>query len=110
MIGRVVGFAQGVLKLFAAVQRADVAEVRSLVAAGVDVEAMDDFGTSMHRAAGEGHVDVLKVLAELGANVNSPGLLGVRPLHCAAAEGRVEAVRVLVELGADKNAPQDVHG
>jgi ankyrin repeat protein len=64
----------------------------------------------MHRAAGEGHVDVLKVLAELGANVNSPGLLGVRPLHCAAGEGRVEAVKVLVELGADKNAPQDVHG
>ena len=51
----------------------------------------------LYRAAGMGHLEVVKYLAEDGANVHAA-------LHEAAFEGHLEVVKSLVEHGADVHA------
>jgi hypothetical protein len=60
--------------------------------------------TPMHAAARAGHVDILSLLLELGADVGGRGDHGLTPLHRASGSGRVEAARFLVERGADIKA------
>ena len=52
-------------------------------------------------AAYHGHVDVLRVLIELGANKDAKTATGLTPLRVAALRGSVEAIKVLVQLGVD---------
>ena len=52
----------------------------------------------------EGWVDVVRVLVELGADVNMPNEFDDTPVYNAAQAGDVEVIRVLVDLGADVNA------
>jgi uncharacterized protein len=47
----------------------------------------------------------IRVLGELGADVNTPNKKGCTPVFGAAQEGHVEAIRVLCDLGADINTP-----
>jgi ankyrin repeat protein len=56
-------------------------------------------------AAQEGHATAIRVLAELGANVNTPDNDGWTPVLIATYNGQVDAVKVLKELGADVNVP-----
>jgi hypothetical protein len=60
-------------------------------------------------AAMVGHVEVIKTLAESGANKQAKNVGGESPLHFAAQMGKVEALSVLVSLGVDKEA-KDVRG
>ena len=55
----------------------------------------------MHIAAYFGHVEIVKLLLERGANPNAKNNIGRTPLHYAAQEGCVDVVRVLLERGAD---------
>ena len=55
--------------------------------------------TALQAAQGMGHVEMVRVLAELGANVNTVDI------HHIAERGQVEMVKVLYELGADVHAP-----
>jgi ankyrin repeat protein len=51
-----------------------------------------------------GHVDAVRVLVEVGAEVEASAADGATPLHVAANHGHVAVVKTLVELGADKEA------
>ena len=44
---------------------------------------------------------MIRVLAELGADVNTPIDDGATPVFIAAQNGHVDAIRVLKELGAN---------
>jgi ankyrin repeat protein len=59
----------------------------------------------MHAAAYSGHAEMLKVMAELGADVNvtqdAPAQAGNTPLHSACERFQANAVKTLMELGAD---------
>lgn len=65
--------------------------------------------TPMHMAAMYGQTEALRVLHELGGNLNAQAPLGKTPAHVATSCNQVEVLRVLKELGADLNA-QDVFG
>jgi ankyrin repeat protein len=56
----------------------------------------------MFWAAQEGRVDVIKILAKLGADINSPNNNGVTPITIAAGEGHLDVIiKVLYKFGAD---------
>jgi hypothetical protein len=57
-------------------------------------------------AANKGRVDAIKLLHELGADINTPAEeRGPTPVWIAASNGRTGAIRTLCELGADVNTP-----
>ena len=81
--------------------RNDADRARELVAR--DPSLLDDAGGLLIWAAEAGRVDSLRLLVELGVDVNSkPG--DESPLHYAARAGQLDTVKLLVELGADVHA------
>jgi ankyrin repeat protein len=81
--------------------RGDADRARELVAS--DPSLLDDAGGLLIWAAEAGRVDSLRLLVELGIDVNGkPG--DASPLHCAARAGQLDTVKLLVELGADVHA------
>ena len=90
--------------------------VRIILRYGADIEArgtlkMDDEViegcTPLWTAAASGRLDVVKLLIERNADVDSRTLTGSTPLRVAAHEGHLDVVRCLVESGADVNARND---
>ena len=70
----------------------NVAQIKSLVAGGVDVETQDDLGwRPIHMAAERGQPKSVRALTKLGADVTAH--------YWAATLGHVETVKVLVEVG-----------
>ena len=95
------------LALHQAARRADVAEIKRLVASGVDVNSIDSMRhTAMHTASAWGHLDVLKTLVALKGNIHAKtSTEGFTPLHYAARGGHAEAVKTMVvELRANVHA------
>jgi ankyrin repeat protein len=79
-----------------------------VVALGVNVEERDANGLmALHCAAEHGHVEVLRVLLELGADKQAKASRGGTALHAAAFNGHVEAIKALVQMGADKDASEE---
>ncbi len=59
--------------------------------------------TALQRAAGGNHIDLTKVLIDLGANVNQKDKAGRTALHWAAIAGHQEPIKILLQHGADYN-------
>jgi len=72
----------------------------SVGGASVDAVVEDEGATSLHFAAANGHVEVLKVLLENKANINVATHCGATPLYKAVCRGQTEIVRLLCERGA----------
>ena len=64
---------------------------------------------SIHDAAMDGNIEVLKQAIADGADVNAKNDSGLTPLHFAAWGGHKEIAELLIENGADVNAKID-HG
>jgi hypothetical protein len=56
---------------------------------------------------GAAELGVLRLLHELGGDLNAVDTEGRTPAYYAAAMGHVEAIRALCELGADITTPDD---
>jgi ankyrin repeat protein len=93
----------------AACDRADAARARELLASD---PSLLDAPELLTWAAEDARADSLRLLVELGFDVNNAGcrsagpaaLLGTSLLWWAAHTGRLDAVKLLVELGADVHA------
>jgi ankyrin repeat protein len=59
---------------------------------------------SIHHAARDGYIEVVKQHLATGADVNAKDEEGWTPLHYPAAKGHKEIVELLIGKGADVNA------
>jgi len=81
-----------------------VAEVRSLIARGRDVnEQLGGGRTALHEAAWYGQAKVARVLLNAHADPNITQNEGFSPLWLAAFKGHADIVKLLLDAGADKN-------
>ena len=97
--------------LHAIVAKGDFAAASQLIGQGSDIEAKDP-GTGasvLHYAVMRGNPEILQLLLERGADVNSRTKSGTTPLHTAVLYNRYEAAETLLGKGADINA-QSVSG
>lgn len=83
----------------------DVAAIRSLLAAGADVDQRLDGGrTPLEVAAASGQEATVRALLAVGADPSFESDAGVSPLEAAAAKGHVETAAILVNHGGSTNA------
>ncbi|EWG52263.1 hypothetical protein FVEG_16957 [Fusarium verticillioides 7600] len=75
---------------------------RLLLQRGAQVNAKDKMiGTALCHSAGEGHLDIVKLLPEHGADTELTSSRGEAPLSLAAQRGHVDVVRLLLAYGAN---------
>ncbi|MGO9913291.1 MAG: ankyrin repeat domain-containing protein [Isosphaeraceae bacterium] len=91
----------------AACNRVDADRAHELVAR--DASLLDDPGELLILAAEEGRADSLRLLVELGFDVNGQADRP-SPLHYAALAGQLDTVKLLVVLGADVDARDPHYG
>jgi ankyrin repeat protein len=105
-----------------AAKTGDLDKVRELLAKGVPVDTREDFAvdrdhyqqseqTALMYAAGGGHLEVVRILLQAGANVNAIDKMFSREyggeqtaLHYAARQSNVAVVEELLNAGADPDA------
>jgi ankyrin repeat protein len=99
------------LRLIEASRNDDVAAVKSLLAAGVDVNAPSgDGATALHWAAQNDDLALADLLLAKGAKADSATDLGVTPLWIAARNSSPTMIERLLAAGADPNrAPSSGH-
>ena len=61
----------------------------------------------MHNAAGNGHIECIKLLIEGKAEVNCEDSAGSTPLHYAVRKGNKTCASFLIKSGANVNAHND---
>lgn len=96
-------------ELFAAAQRGDATAVEAAVAEPGVVKATAEAGdTALHIAARGGHLAVVNVLLDAGAEVDALNEMGWTPLFCAAYNPELDCgfapiVKRLIDAGANVN-------
>ncbi|GMH36829.1 hypothetical protein BSKO_04702 [Bryopsis sp. KO-2023] len=98
--------------LFDAARSGDSEKVKELLSKGADPSSTHgDFNsTPLVSAAFNGHVGIVEMLIEKGANVDTQNNRGVSALFLAAQEGHLDVAKVLVEAGANLDAQNDKDG
>lgn len=89
-----------------AISRAHVDTIKSLIAHGEDINAINIRGHApIHLATAKGNSDVVHLLLENGVDVNVVGTdSGCTSLHYAASLGYVDLCELLVRYGAETGA------
>ena len=91
--------------ILAAASAGHVEAIKKHLAAGADVNAKDDIGsTSLHWAVYYNHKEIAELLIEKGAGMNEKNNTGATPLHFAIQKDDNEYAELLIEKGADMNA------
>lgn len=99
------------LTLYDAVERGDINTVKELIAEGAKTDVKEGVyaQTALHAAARNGRSDIIRILLDAGADVNSRDYWGDTALEYAAYKGSIESVKLLLDNGADVNS-KDNHG
>eukprot|EP00118_Oscarella_pearsei_P024796 m.306816 g.306816 ORF g.306816 m.306816 type:complete len:119 (+) comp41605_c0_seq1:188-544(+) len=86
-----------------AVKNAEMDQVKEL-APKVDLnKPLLNGRMAIHFAADYGHPEVIKYLADCGADLNVKDSYGITPLLSAVYEGHVECIKLLIKMGAKKD-------
>jgi ankyrin repeat protein len=99
-------------ELIDAAQKNNLPEVRRLLRAGADVNGKGSIlgETPLHEASLEGHVQVVQVLMEHGADIEAQDCDGFTPLHCAVFFGHLAVFNELLSPGDEIQANNDSNG
>ena len=87
----------------AAIEAGDINEVERLLDSDVEALSLDTpFGSWLHVAAFEGHLDIVKMLISRGLSVNiNAGPANNKPIDEAVIEGNEEIVVYLLDEGSE---------
>lgn len=90
----------------------DLTHLKMLIENGiVNINERDDKGsTPAHKAAGQGHVELLQWLIEMGANMSITNVAGERPRDVARRFAQLAVVRLLGEDEDEDDAEDDPRG
>lgn len=101
----------GMTALMIAAEYGSIENIHLLLEFGAEVNAQDASQTTALRWAltRKSNLDVLKLLTERGATLNTPDRFGHTPLISAVLEGDVENVQFLLQHGVDRT-PRDSAG
>jgi len=92
---------QNVESLILAAEEGDVQTIKTLLDAGVDVDAKGNSGmTALMHASKQNHIECVRVLLNKGANVNAINELGRTAIKMANERGNLEIVKLLESTGA----------
>ena len=93
----------GCVSIQSAARKGDLEEVRSQLASGTNVNSKTfRMGlTALHGAAGNGHIEIVKLLLEKGADPNITQENSCPPLAYAAHGGHADIMEILIAHGAD---------
>ena len=96
-------------EIISAAKKGDAAGVKALLAKdkGLTSAKDKDGSTPLHCAAWKGHLEVVRILLEAGAEIeaqNQNSHWGTTPLHAASHGNQKAVVELLIERGADVNA------
>lgn len=80
----------------------DLRAVRSLLNRGgsANAEGVDGIGTALIDASAAGHIQIVQLLIERGADVNLANSHGETALHAAKTAGHNDIARILLKAGA----------
>jgi ankyrin repeat protein len=97
------------MALFDAILDNDFKSVRNLIITeGMNVDERNcDDTTGLHLASAAGNIEVLELLIECGANVNTVDTYMRAPLEYAVLYANFECASVLIENGADATLIQN---
>jgi ankyrin repeat protein len=90
--------------LHAAVRSGNVAIVQLLCDYGANKDRTWLGSTPLHMAEERGYTDIVRTLAQAGANIETVDRYGHKPLHRAVLNGNTKIVLILVQAGANKEA------
>lgn len=96
--------------LVEACQFGDLSAAKNAIANGADVNVNGGDYTPLHWATQEGHIEIVGVLLDNGADINSHDKEGFTALQKAVGEDYPHIVRYLLNQGADINDCCDGHG
>lgn len=83
--------------------RGDIAQVKKLIALGVDIDCKGDMGrTPLHDAISAGHTEMAKLLIENHADVTINAELGGVALDLARLKGNQEIVDILEKIAPEQ--------
>uniref|UniRef100_A0A1I8EYT1 ANK_REP_REGION domain-containing protein n=1 Tax=Wuchereria bancrofti TaxID=6293 RepID=A0A1I8EYT1_WUCBA len=93
-----------VQELLQAVAQSNLGRVCQMISAGVSVDSIDAVNTgntALHWGASYGNEDVVRILCQSGANVNTLNTKNETALHDAVRRGNEAVVKCLLSYGAD---------